>query len=80
MTQRAGGTSDRLPPARLPRPLLQLEQLQQAVVQLLKARQSVLLHNKALEELKGSYQASGETTDFARQLSERAQQLGEQPP
>ncbi|KAI7839662.1 hypothetical protein COHA_006471 [Chlorella ohadii] len=58
----------------------QLQQLHAAVQELLTARHSAQLHAAALQELKGTYQASGEVTPFAEQLSERAEALGQRQP
>lgn len=57
-----------------------LQQLQAAVQELLTARHGAQLHAAALQELKGSYQASGAVTDFAQQLSQRAEALGQRHP
>jgi hypothetical protein len=57
-----------------------LQQLQAAVQGVLTARHSAQLHSAALQELKGTYQASGEVTEFGAQLSQRAEALGQQQP
>lgn len=58
----------------------QVEQLRGAVVQLLEARRRAQLHAGALQDLKGSYVASGEATDFAAALEQRAEAAGQLEP
>lgn len=58
----------------------QAEQLRDAVAQLLVARRAAQLQAAALQELKGSYVASGEATDFAAELQQRAAAAAERQP
>lgn len=51
-----------------------------AVRQLLEARRAAQLHAAALQELRGGYRATGESTDFEAQLSARRAALAEQQP
>lgn len=57
-----------------------MEQLREAVVQLLEARRQGQLQNAALEELKGSYQAGQGVTDFDAAVSGRAAALAAERP
>ncbi len=61
-------------------PLLQVEQLRGAVVQLLEARRQGKLQEAALQELKGSYAAGQGVTDFESALSGRVAELAAAQP
>ena len=54
---------------------MQLAQLRAAVQQLAQAQHRSTLFAAALEELKGSYEATGEPTDFEDLLEQRTQHL-----
>lgn len=58
----------------------QVAELRTALLALLEARRASQLHAAALQELKGSYEASVESTDFKQRLDQRAQQLAAQQP
>jgi hypothetical protein len=64
-----------VPPPDIPK---QVAELRTAVATLLEARRASQLHAAALQELKGSYEASVEPTDFKERLEQRAQQLAAQ--
>lgn len=55
-----------------------MEQLRQAAARLMEARHRSQLQAAALEELKGSYEAGPEPTDFGASLAQSVQRLGEQ--
>lgn len=46
----------------------------------LEARRRAQLHTAALQDLKGRYEATGEATDFAAELEQRAEAAGAAQP
>lgn len=63
-----------------PNPSPQLGELRGAAEAVVQARRRVQLQGAALQELKGSYVAGGEPTDFAAHLAQRAQAAGDAQP